>query len=93
MVGDHVVQLAGDALTLLEQRALARVPDLLLGELALAAAPLPDDGADQQRYDDRKTASGADPGSTNPAPITVMIAAAATIRGLQRTATEYRQRP
>jgi len=39
------VQLPRDALTLLEQRALARVAELLLGELARAAAPLPDDGA------------------------------------------------
>jgi hypothetical protein len=54
VVGDHVVQLPRDALALLEQRALARVAELLLGELTLAAAAHPDDGAEQRRDGDQE---------------------------------------
>ncbi len=94
MVGDHVVQFARDALALLEQRALAGVPELLLLELALAAAPLPDDGAEQQRdWRPGRRPRRVDPGSRNAAPATVAAVAAIMIRGRQRTATAYRHRP
>ena len=93
MVGDHVVQLARDALALLEQRALSGVPPLLLRELALAAAPLPDDGAAQQRDGGQEDGYAVDPGSKIAAPATVTAVAATVIRGRQRTVTAYRHRP
>ena len=49
VVGDDVVQLAGDALALFQQRALPLVPPLLDGELFGAATPGADDHADQDR--------------------------------------------
>ena len=62
VVGDHVVQLPGDALPLLEQRALAGVPAFLLLELAHAAAPHPDHDAEEDRDRGQEDSLGHDPG-------------------------------
>ena len=62
VVGDHVVQLPGDALPLLEQRALAGVPALLLLELAHAAAPHPDHDAEEDGDRGQEDGLGHDPG-------------------------------
>ena len=94
MVGDDVVQLAGDALALFEQRALALVAPLDDRELLAAAAPGADDDARRSTGTAaRKMAVTAVGGS--------MIGGAehrhhgpwsTTTHASQRTATAYRHR-
>ena len=93
MVGDDVVQLAGDALALLEQRALALVPAFLDRELLAVAAPGADDHAGQHR--DRGGEDGGRGGLSHRsqvAPTAVTTAAVTTTHASQRTATAYRHR-